>query len=94
MALMSSAVEVALITAGAALAVSLTSFPLDHLINQRVRRAQTLDLMARYRDPLLWAVHDLRSRVRSILEDDYFNDYLVNAEERIFDDEGAFMRAT
>jgi hypothetical protein len=46
---MAPEVVVALITAGAALTVSLISFPLNHLISQRARRTQTLDLMGRYR---------------------------------------------
>jgi hypothetical protein len=85
-------VEVALITAAAAFAVSLISFPLNYLISQRARRAQTLDLMGHYRDPLLWSVHDLRSRIRSILEDGYLTEYLVSVEDKVLDDGGAFMR--
>ena len=62
---------------------SLASVPLNYLINQRARRTQTLDLMGRYRDPLLWSVHDLRSRIRTILDEDFLNRYLVNGEDAI-----------
>jgi hypothetical protein len=91
-AIMAPEVVVALITAGAAFAVSLISFPLNHLVNQRARRAQTLDLMGRYRDPLLWSVHDLRSRVRTILDEDFLARYLVSAEDAIMPSGDTFMR--
>jgi hypothetical protein len=89
---MAPEVVVALITAGAAFAVSLVSFPLSYLISQRVRRTEALDLMGRYRDPLLWAVHDLRSRVRTILEEDFLARYLIAAEDPILASGDAFMR--
>jgi hypothetical protein len=89
---MAPEVVVALITAGAAFAVSVVSFPLNHLISQRAKRAETLDLMARYRDPLLWAVHDLRSRVRTILDEEFLDRYLVDAEDPILGSGDAFMR--
>lgn len=89
---MAPTVVVALITAGAAFAVSLLSLPLNYLISQRVKRAETLDLMGRYRDPLLWAVHDLRSRVRTILEEDFLGRYLVKAEDKILASGDTFMR--
>jgi hypothetical protein len=89
---MAPEVVVALITAGAAFAVSLVSVPLNHLISQRARRAQTLDLMGRYRDPLLWAVHDLRSRIRAILDDGFLERYLIRAEDPILTSGDAFMR--
>lgn len=85
-------VAVALITAAAALIVSLISVPLSYLINQLTRRAKTLDLMGRYRDPLLWAVHDLRSRVRTILDEDFLGRYLIKAEDAILADGDVFMR--
>lgn len=91
-AVMAPEVVVALITAGTAFAVAVMSFPLNHLINQRARRAQTLDLMGRYRDPLLWSVHDLRSRIRTILDEDFLGRYLVTAEDTILDSGDAFMR--
>jgi len=75
---MASGVIVALITADTAFAVSSISFPLNQFINQCMRRAQTLDLMGRYRDPLLWSVHDLRSRIRTILDEDFLERYLVS----------------
>jgi hypothetical protein len=89
---MAPEVVVALITAGAAFAVSVISFPLNHLINQQARRAQTLDLMGRYRDPLLWSVHYLRSRVRTILDEDFLARYLVNADDAILASGDIFMR--
>jgi hypothetical protein len=89
---MAPEVVVALITAGAAFAVSLVSVPLNHLVSQRARRVQTLDLMGRYRDPLLWAVHDLRSRIRAILDDGFLERYLIRAEDPILASGDAFMR--
>jgi hypothetical protein len=91
-AIMAPQVIVALITAGAAFAVSLISFPLNHLINQRARRAQALDLMGRYRDPLLWSVHDLRYRVRAIINEDFLARYLVDANDAILGSGDNFMR--
>ncbi len=90
--IMAPEVVVALITGAAAFAVSLASFPLNRLINQRARRAQTQDLMGRYRDPLLWSVHDLRSRVRTILDEDFLGRYLVNAQDAILTSGDVFMR--
>lgn len=78
---MASEVIVALITGGVAIAVSLASFPLNYLIGVRARQAQTQDLMARYRDPLLWAVHDLRSRIRTILDEEFLQRYLVDGDD-------------
>jgi hypothetical protein len=78
---MASEVTVALITGGVAIAVSLASFPLNYLIGMRARQAQTQDLMARYRGPLLWAVHDLRSRIRTILDEEFLQRYLVNGDD-------------
>jgi hypothetical protein len=92
MDLMAPAVVVALITGGAAFAVSLVSIPLNYLMNQRTRRLQTQDLMARYRDPLLWSVHDLRSRIRTILDEDFLGRYLVKAEDPILRNGDRFMR--
>lgn len=89
---MTPEVIVALIAAGAAFAVSVVSVPLNHMINQRARRAQTLDLMGRYRDPLLWSVHDLRSRIRTILDEEFLTRYLVKAEDVILADGDVFMR--
>jgi len=78
---MAPEVVVALITGAAAFTVSLASFPLNYLISQRARRVQTQDLMGRYRDPLLWAIHDLRSRIRTILDEDFLGRYLVNGDD-------------
>lgn len=48
--------------------------------------------MGRYRDPLMWSVHDLRSRVRTILDEDFLGRYLVTAEDTILASGDAFMR--
>jgi hypothetical protein len=68
---MSSSVVVALITGAAAMLVSLASFTMNIWLAGRARRAQTLDLVARYRDPLLWAAFDLRSRLFNIVAKDF-----------------------
>ncbi|GAA1517677.1 hypothetical protein GCM10009677_58730 [Sphaerisporangium rubeum] len=60
-------VVVALVTGTTGLIVGLVGVPLTYVTNLRMRRHHTRDLMARYRDPLLWAVHDLRNRLRVIL---------------------------
>jgi hypothetical protein len=78
---MAADVTVALITGSVAIAVSLASFPLNYQIGKRARQAQTQDLMARYRDPLLWAVHDLRRRIRTILDEEFLRRYLVGGDE-------------
>jgi hypothetical protein len=61
-----STVLVAVITAGAALVVSLVSFTTNLWMAQRDRRTKVLDLVARYRDPLLWAAFELRNRLYGI----------------------------
>ncbi|MFF9899127.1 hypothetical protein [Streptomyces longispororuber] len=38
--------------------------------------------MASYHDPLLWSVHDLRSRLVSITEDDLFGRFMEAGEDR------------
>jgi hypothetical protein len=48
--------------------------------------------MARYRDPLLWSVHDLRSRIRTILEEDFLSRFLVIGDDPILGDGDKFMR--
>jgi hypothetical protein len=62
-----TSVLVAVITSGTAMVVSLAGFALNLWHAGRTRRTQTLDLMARYRDPLLWAAFDLRSRLFNIV---------------------------
>jgi hypothetical protein len=89
---MSAGIVVALITSCAGLAVAVLSVPLNYAVSQRARREQTQDLMARYRDPLLWSVHDLRSRIRTILDDEFLTRFLLNGEDQILQD-GEVMRA-
>jgi hypothetical protein len=48
--------------------------------------------MGRYRDPLLWSVHDLRSHIRAILDEDFLGRYLITADDTILGDGDAFMR--
>ncbi|MEU7876009.1 hypothetical protein [Dactylosporangium sp. NPDC049140] len=79
--IMAADVTVALITGGVAIAVSLASFPLSYMLGKRARLAQTQDLVARYRDPLLWAVHDLRSRIRTILDEEFLQRYLIDGDD-------------
>jgi hypothetical protein len=68
---MDSAVLVALIASVTAVSVSSVGVVLNLWVSRRIRRAQTLDLMARYRDPLLWAAFDLRSRLFNIVAKDF-----------------------
>ena len=67
---MDATVLVAVITSGTALAVSLATFAANLWAAGHSRRAQVLDLVSRYRDPLLWATFDLRNRLYSIVEND------------------------
>jgi hypothetical protein len=89
---MNAEIAVALITSGAGLAVAITSVPLNYALSQRARHDQTQDLMARYRDPFLWSVHDLRSRIRTILNDEFLTRFLINGEDQILPN-GDAMRA-
>jgi hypothetical protein len=89
---MTASIVVALITSGAGLAVAIASVPLNYALTQRARREQTQDLMARYRDPFLWSVHDLRSRIRTILDDEFLTRFLINGEDPILPN-GDVMRA-
>jgi hypothetical protein len=43
------------------------------LLARHARRAQSLDIVARYRDPLLWAAFDLRSRLFNIVAKDFLS---------------------
>ena len=72
---------VALIASLTSLAVAVGAFPLTYLLGKRARREQGLDVMAYYRDPLLQAAFDLRSRLRAILDGDFLSRYLVNGNE-------------
>lgn len=89
---MATDVTVALVTGGVGLAVALASVPLNYVIARKVKREQTLDVMVRYRDPLLWSVHDLRSRIRTILEEGFLSRFLAIGEDPILGDGDKFMR--
>jgi hypothetical protein len=60
-------VLIAVLTSGTALVVSLMSFAANLWTVQRDRRTKVLDLVARYRDPLLWAAFELRNRLYGII---------------------------
>ncbi len=89
---MAADVAVALVTSGAGFAVALASVPLNYVITRRVKREQTQNVMARYRDPLLWSVHDLRSRIRTILDEGFLSRFLIIGEDPILDNGDDFMR--
>jgi hypothetical protein len=91
-AIMATDVAVALGTSGAGLAVALASVSLSYVIARKVKREQTLDIMMRYRDPLLWSVHDLRSRIHTILDEDFLSRFIVIGEDPILGDGDNFMR--
>ena len=67
---MDSSVYVAVITSGTALAVSLGGIGVNLWSATRAKRAESMDAMARYRDPLLWAAFELRRRTYGIAEND------------------------
>jgi len=59
---------------GSVVSVALTSW-LTYLTDQRTRRHESEQLVAKYRDPLLLAAHDLQSRLHNITDwtvTDYF----------------------
>lgn len=89
---MQAEIVVALITSGAGLTVAVAGVPLNYVLAQRARRAETQDLMARYRDPFLWSIHDLRSRIRTILDDDFLTRFLIKGDDQVLPS-GNFMRA-
>jgi hypothetical protein len=70
-----------MITSIASLTIAIAGIPLNYLIGRRVRREQTLDIMSRYRDPLLQATDDLRVRLITILAEDFLGRFLVNGNE-------------
>lgn len=72
---MVTSVLVAVVTSGTAVVVSLASIGLNLWAAGRARRVQTLDVMARYQDPLLWAVFDLRSRLFNIVANEFLGKY-------------------
>jgi hypothetical protein len=78
---MGSQIALALIASLTSLAVAVGGIPLSYLIAKRQRRDQDLDSMSHYRDPLLQAAADLRSRLRTILVEDFLGRFLVNGKE-------------
>ncbi len=65
---MNSQVAVATITSFASLTIAVAGIPLNYLIGRRMRHEQSLDIVSRYRDPLLQAADDLRGRLIFILD--------------------------
>ncbi|MGJ5800456.1 hypothetical protein ACSCB1_15210 [Streptomyces europaeiscabiei] len=80
---MDSGVSVALVSGVTALAVSGVGVPLNYWLSVRTRRDQAQDIMGLYRDPLLWSVHDLRTRVATILYQDFLTHPLGEGETRV-----------
>jgi hypothetical protein len=74
-------IAVAMIASLTSLAVAVGGIPLSYLIAKRQRREQDLDLMSHYRDPLLQAAADLRSRLRAILVEDFLERFLINGKD-------------
>lgn len=89
---MAPEVVVALITSSLGHLAALASIQLNNAVTRKLRHEQAQDVMARYRDPLLWSVHDLRSRVRTILEEEFLTRYLVNGEDVVLADGDDFAR--
>src|SRR3954464_3891168 len=78
---MGTQIIVALITGMAGLLVAIASIPVNYWLTRRRKREETVDVMTRYRDPLLWAVHDLRGRIQTILADNFLERFLVNGDD-------------
>jgi hypothetical protein len=76
-----SQVALALIASLTSLAVAIAGIPLNYLIGKRLRREQDLDMMSHYRDPLLQAAADLRSRLVTILAEDFLGRFLIGGKE-------------
>ncbi|MGW7081592.1 hypothetical protein ACWGH2_37170 [Streptomyces sp. NPDC054871] len=79
---MESSISVAVVSGMTALLVAVLAVPLNYWLNSRTRRDRTRDVMAGYRDPLLWSVHDLRSRLVSIMEDGFLGRFMESDEAR------------
>ncbi|MBB5868763.1 hypothetical protein F4553_002142 [Allocatelliglobosispora scoriae] len=88
---MAPEILVALITSTAGIVLSVGSVPLNYLIAQRAKRERKQDVMARYHDPLLWSVHDLRSRIRTILEEGFLSKQVVDPGDPAVSAGDAFM---
>jgi hypothetical protein len=76
-----SQIAVAMIASLTSLAVAVGGIPLSYLIAKRQQREHDLNLMTHYRDPLLQAAADLRSRLLTILVEDFLGRFLVNGRE-------------
>lgn len=78
---MDAQIALALIASFTSLAVAVAGIPLNYLLGKRVRRERGLDMMSYYRDPLLQAAADLRSRLVAILAQDFLSRFLINGKE-------------
>lgn len=78
---MDSQIALALIASLASLAVAIGAIPLNYLIGKRLRREHDLDMMSHYRDPLLQATADLRSRLVTILAEDFLGRFFIKGKE-------------
>jgi hypothetical protein len=78
---MDAQITVSLIASFTSLAVAVAGIPLNYLIGKRLRREQNLNLMSYYRDPLLQAAADLRSRLITILAENFLSRFLTGGEE-------------
>jgi len=76
-----SQIALALIASLTSLAVAVGGIPLNYLIGKRLRRQHDLDMMSHYRDPLLQATADLRSRLVSILAEDFLGRFFIRGKE-------------
>jgi hypothetical protein len=76
-----SQIALALIASLTSLAVAVGGIPLNYLIGRRLRRERDLDAMSHYRDPLLQATADLRSRLVTILAEDFLGRFFIRGKE-------------
>jgi hypothetical protein len=76
-----SQIALALIASLTSLAVAVGGVPLNYLIGKRQRREHDLDMMSHYRDPLLQATADLRSRLVSILAEDFLGRFFIRRKK-------------
>jgi hypothetical protein len=76
-----SQIALALIASLTSLAVAVGGIPLNYLIGKRLRREHDLDMMSHYRDPLFQATADLRSRLVTILAEDFLGRFLIRGKE-------------
>ncbi|MBD0741688.1 hypothetical protein [Streptomyces sp. CBMA152] len=79
---MNSTVLVALITSCTTLAVLLVALAVNLRSAREARRTRVLDLVARYRDPLLWAAFDLRTVLYASVELNVLHDCYRGEDSR------------